>query len=363
MNRILKIFLLILLIFSLVVFFTLKVMSPGTARPIQDEAGNLFPNSISEVRKIPIGGVDQYVIIRGVDRSKPVLLFLHGGPGSPEFPIMTDDELILEKKFIVVHWEQRGSGKSLHKNISDSSMNLDQLISDALEVSKYLQQTFKQDKIYLMGHSWGSFLGMLLIDKHPSPFHSYVGIGQVAHQYRAEKISLDWIKNEVEQMNEVNDLSELADLTFPDSLADSHTWLDYLGVQRNYVNKYGGGLTRQPINVWVDIGQTILNTKEYTITDKINFLRGNYYSMNHLWESVIQTNLFSAIDSVEVPVHIIHGIHDYQTPHIVALEFYQQLKAPKKTFHSFANSAHSPFLDEPEIFNAIILETVLEKTP
>jgi len=359
MKKILKVSLLSLFIIVIATILIIWIMSPGKAIPFVDENGNKIENSISEIEKIQIGGIDQYLIIRGIDVTKPVLLFLHGGPGSPEFPMMKDDKLILEKEFVIVHWEQRGSGKSLSKDIPEASMNLEQFISDASEVSEHLKKRFNREKIFLMGHSWGSFLGILTVNKHPQHFYSYIGIGQVASQFRAEQISFDWVKREAKKRNDKDAIKELSNMFFPDSLADNNTWLEFLMKERKYVNKYRGGLSREEVNIWFDIGKLILTTKEYTISDKLKFMKGNFYSMERLWSNVIQTNLFTTIDSIKIPVHIIQGVHDYQTPYIVANEFYSNLKAPTKTLHTFDNSAHTPFLDEVEKFNSIIKEIIL----
>ena len=197
MKKVIKITIILfslLLLIGLGLFCFIWFKSPGTPSPIVDPQGKVLPNSISLIEKIPVGGMDQYLVIRGEDADKPVLLMLHGGPGTPEFPLMRDPNLVLEKEFVVVHWEQRGAGKSFSPDIPVESMTTNQLIADAAEVSNYLRKRFKQEKIYLMGHSWGSFLGILTAQRYPKLFHAYVGIGQVASQYQAEKLSLAWVK-------------------------------------------------------------------------------------------------------------------------------------------------------------------------
>ena len=137
--------------------------------------GKTLSGSISTIERITLGGQEQYLIIRGADTSKPVMLFLHGGPGSPETAFMKKTNLAIEKDFIMVYWEQRGAGKSYSKNMQPESMNIPQFVSDTRELSEYLAARFKQDKIYLMGHSWGSFLGIVTAYQHPELFHSYFG--------------------------------------------------------------------------------------------------------------------------------------------------------------------------------------------
>jgi pimeloyl-ACP methyl ester carboxylesterase len=221
---------------------TLWVKSPGKADPIKDADGNLIEGSISEITKLNLGGLNQYLIIRGVDKSNPVILFLHGGPGSPEVSFMKHFNRDIENNYVMVYWEQRGAGKSFSKNISPESMTLEQMISDTRELSEYLIKRFGQEKIFLMGHSWGSFLGILTAYKHPELYYAYFGIGQVADQYKAEKVSFEWVKVQAELKNDKSAISALSKLNFPDSTATAKVWIDFLMQERRYVSRFGGGV-------------------------------------------------------------------------------------------------------------------------
>ncbi len=350
----------IILLLTLVTLFYIWIKSPGTPERILDEHGNKLSNSISEIIKIPVNGIDQHLIIRGQNVNKPILLLLHGGPGSPEFPFFKDKDLNLEELFVVVHWEQRGAGKSYYDNIPKESMTIQQFVDDGAVVTEYLRSRFKQEKVYLMGHSWGSFLGVLLAHQHPNLFHSYTGIGQVSHQYLGERLSYEWVKAQAAKANNTADLALLTDLTFPDSLASNKTWIDFIIPERDLVNKYGGGMKRKDADMMAVYKTYIFDTPEYTISDKLNIMKGATFSIEHLWDDVLQTNLSVAVDSLAIPVHIMQGVHDYQTPYAPAKAFFDQLKAPQKRFHRFDNSAHSPFVDEPAKFHSIVKEKILK---
>ncbi len=364
MKKFLKISLLILGVLLgviLIIASILWVKSPNKADPITDSSGKEIPISISSVEKLTIGGINQHLIIRGADASKPVMLFIHGGPGSPEFAFMKHFNRAIENIFVMVYWEQRGAGKSYSSKIPLESMNITQFISDTRELSQYLIKRFNTEKIFIMGHSWGSLLGLLTIHQHPVLSHAYFGVGQVADQYKAEKLSYDWVLEQAHQRNDNKAIKVLSDLSFPDSNATIKDWMNYLKVERQYVNKYGGAF-RSMEGMWPLI-KIILFAKEYSFTDKVYFMVGNMYSIEKLWLQVINTNLFNSIDSVEIPVYFFQGIHDYQTPHAVALDFYDQLKAPHKEFHSFENSAHSPLMEEVERFNSILYNIQLILIP
>jgi pimeloyl-ACP methyl ester carboxylesterase len=337
----------------------LWIKSPGKAEPITNASGENFPNSISVIEKVRIGGMDQYVIIRGVDTSKPVMLFLHGGPGSPEIAFMKHYNTAIENDYIMVYWEQRGAGKSYSKHIPIESMNLEQFISDTRDLSYYLIERFNTDKIYLMGHSWGTLLGVLTAHRYPELYHAYFGVGQVAHQYKGEKISFEWVKEQALNLNDKKAIKQLASLNFPDSTGTIEDWGNFLMKERKYVNQFGGAMLGMK-SMWPMI-RMVLTTKEYTSSDKLNYPISNMFSIKNLWLDVINTNLNVSVDSMQIPVYILQGIHDYQAPYLVAKEFFNNLKAPKKEFFTFENSAHSPIMEETEIFNTIVRSLVLEK--
>jgi pimeloyl-ACP methyl ester carboxylesterase len=345
-----------LLFILLTLVLVVWINSPGKAEPITDANGKTLDSSISVVEKIILGGQEQYLFIRGVNRTKPVMLFLHGGPGSPELPFMRNYNSDIENDFVMVYWEQRGSGKSYSENIPLESMNLAQFISDTRELSEYLAKRFNQEKIYVMGHSWGSLLGILTAYQYPELFYAYFGVGQVAYQYKGEKISFEWVKEQARQQNDKDALKTLSGMTFPDSLASSTQWIEFVMNERKYVTQFRGAM-REITGMWPMV-KMVLKTKEYTLSDKVNYMKGNLFSIENMWPDVINANLFVEIDSMQVPVYIFQGIHDYQTPYSVAKDFYDQLKAPQKEFFTFENSAHSPIMEEVDKFNSIVRERV-----
>jgi pimeloyl-ACP methyl ester carboxylesterase len=347
-----------LLIVILGLLISLWIDSPGKAEPITGIDGKVVPGSISTIEKVILGGVEQHLIIRGVDSIKPVMLFLHGGPGSPEYAFLKQTNRAIENDFVMVYWEQRGAGKSYSKSIPPESMNLEQFISDAKELSQILIERFGKEKIYIMGHSWGSFFGILTANRYPDLFHAYIGVGQVANQYKGEQISFEWAKEQANKLGDEDAIKTLSEMTFPDLSADSKTWLDFLMVERNYVTKFGGGVTHEMTSM-LPVLTMVLETKEYTVKDKVSFVSGSLFSLKNLWPDVVDKNLSSVIDSMQVPVYIFQGVYDYQTPYSVAKEFFDQLKAPKKEFFTFENSAHSPVMEEVDKFNSILIEKVV----
>lgn len=329
--------------------------SPGKADPIKDTQGRTIPRSISVIDTVQVHGNKQYLIIRGVDSTKPIILFVHGGPGGPEIGMMKETNQRIENDFVMVYWEQRGAGKSYTKHIPAESMTLSQFIADTEVITRYLMQRFHKDKINIMGHSWGTLLATMAAYKYPQYFHAYFGVGQIGNQYQGERVSFEWVKEQASAHHDKKAITELNKLTFPDSLAGNAVWDEFLAVERKYVMKFGGGATHQLTSI-LPLVKMIFLTPEYTLAEKFNYLEGSSFSIQYLWPEVINTNLFSEIDSVQVPFYILQGYYDYQTPYPVAKDFFNHLKAPVKGFFLFENSAHSPNMEEVEKFNAIVRE-------
>ena len=164
----------------------LVAISPGRPDPLRDAMGNVIPGSLSERVTVEIGGIPQGMIIQSVDPANPVLLFLHGGPGMTEVFMELDYPTGLERHFTMVWWEQRGAGMSFSPDIPPETMTMEQMIADTIEVADYLRDRFDQDRILLLGHSWGSYLGIQVAAAAPDRFLAYVGMAQIVHQLRSE---------------------------------------------------------------------------------------------------------------------------------------------------------------------------------
>ena len=310
------------------------------------------------VEKLQLGGVEQYIIIRADDTTKPVILFLHGGPGIPEYFIMKKEVKELEKNFVMIYWEQRGAGKSYCKDKRKCNLTTVQLMEDTRELSALLAHRFKKEKIYIMGHSWGSLLGLLTVEKYPELFFAYMGIGQVSNQYEAEKESLQWVKKRANELNDQRGLKKLHGLVLPEPQADIKEWDHYLRIHRKYLLKYGGTY-HQKVSM-IKFLKDFIFASEYTLKEKTMLIPSAFYSLKCLWHDVVMTDLFSKITTVEVPVYIFQGVYDYQVSYQLAKLYIENLKAPHKEFISFENSAHSPITEEYEKFNKAVIDIVKE---
>ena len=331
----------------------LVLSSPGKLGKLKDAEGNVIAASLTEKTFEEIGGVRQGFFLRSENPDNPVILLLHGGPGSPELALLYKYEIAerLEKYFTVCYWDQRGAGMSYSSSIDPSTMTLDQMVEDTLQITEYLKLRFDKEKIYLVGHSWGSFLGIKTIEKYPEHYAAFIGIGQVTNQVESEKLAYDYM---LQHAMEINDKAAVKNLQKYDRDADDFPSLDYISkVRSSLMNKYGIGIMHSDFSM-AGLIKDILLFKGYTISEKISFIRGMVFSQTHLWDCVVNSNLFESSVSFKVPVYITQGIYDYQVSYTLAHEYFEIIKAPDKEFFTFEESAHSPNGEEPEKFVQII---------
>ena len=340
-----------LVLLILVALLGLHIISPGKVTPLVKENGNPYMNGLALMETREIGGVPQTMILRSKDVEKPVLLYVHGGPGSPEFPFNQHYKTDLEEFFTVCYWDQRGSGLSYSKDIPVETMTLEHFIEDTREVTEYLTDRFEKEKIYLMGHSWGTLLGSHVVHRYPELYHAYFGIGQVGNQLESEKISYDFALSEAKKRGDAKAIKQLEKIGRP-PYGSADEWLHSIMVERKYVAKYGGAMKEG--NFMKEAVTAILNCREYRLMDKINYMKANNNTMKSMWEIVIEADLSKDVPSQEIPVYIFQGRFDYQTSYDMAKQYFDSLEAPVKEFFTFENSAHSPNFEETARFEEIL---------
>jgi len=336
----------------------LVVKSPGRLDPLKDANGKEIPGSLVEKNFIEIGGIRQGFFIRSENPDNPVLLFLHGGPGSPSlaYSIPYESSERLEKYFTVCYWEQRGACMSFSQSLDSTTMTAEQFVEDARQMTEYLQHRFNYQKIYLMGHSWGSYLGIKTIEKYPDNYWAYIGIGQISHQIESEKLAYDYL---LKIAAENNDKKTLETLKQYDPNAPDFPTRDYLMTVRMIMNKYGIGMTHQNFSM-SQMLKDVLLFNGYTLSEKINYAQGSLFSLR-LFENAMHDNLFESSASFDVPVYMMQGKYDYVTSYTIAYDYFNRIEAPAKSFITFENAAHTPFLEEPAKFVQMV-RTIFQTT-
>ncbi|MCL1964164.1 MAG: alpha/beta hydrolase [Firmicutes bacterium] len=333
-------------------FLVVLINSPGKLPPLTDERGNVIPGSLSEKTWVEINGITQGMFIRGENPQNPVVLYVHGGPGTPMLQFITAMEKSerLEKYFTVCYWDQRGSGMTYAQSKDPSALTVEQMVEDTREVTEYLKSRFGQDKIYLLGHSWGSYLSVKTIEKYPENYLAYIGVGQTVNLPESERLSYDFMLGHAK---EINDKEVVEKLEKYDPRAADFPSLEYLfKVRTGILEKYGRGRVREDGGAtFPKILQAFFRFKGYTLREKIDWFLGADFSGVILFPTVLlKDNLMLSSVKFEVPFYILQGVYDGQCSPMLAERYLDTLEAPKKGFYTFAHSAHSPNMEEPEEF-------------
>lgn len=335
-------------VFRIVIGLSLSLSLIGQA---QDE-GNTGINALEEVT---LGGIKQWILIRGENSANPILLFLHGGPGFCLMPYSHLFSARLEKHFLVVNWDQRGCGKSYNVDIPEETFNIEQFLSDTHELIQLLKTRFSKDKIFLIGHSWGSILGLYTAYRHPKDLHAFIGMGQVVNMKEGEMISYNYTVEKAKEAGDEQSLETLKGIDPPFYKGGFQS----LSIQRMLLARYGGSMRNI---TYFDLGRIRNSSPYYTKEDNDNFMMAFGRICALLWNEMMGINFFEEMTEVQIPVYFFTGRCDYTTPFKLLERYFIDLKAPHKEIIWFENSCHMPNLAEPEVFQDKLIDVVLKNT-
>jgi proline iminopeptidase len=301
---------------------------------------------VEELLKIPIGGTQQWISVRGHDRDNPILLMIHGGPASPEIPTSWFFQSGWEDYFTVVQWDQRGSGKSYNANDPKTiqpTLSLERITLDAEEVVQYLREKYHKDKIFVLGHSWGSVVGIQLAHRHPEWLHAYVGMGQVISGQENERVGYQMTLQVAETTHNteaVNDLKSIA----PYPNADGTMPLEKINKERKWSVNFGGlAWGRKSLAFYSNLMQL---SPDYTEADIAAVNKGAALSLGPLLGDLLNFD-YRGIIEWHCPIVIFAGRHDFTTPSSVTAAWFAKIQAPSKKLLWFENSAHMMMVEEP----------------
>lgn len=344
--------------FLLLVFISLQVYRNYLRNSTKIET----PNGISSLEEITLGGVTQWIFIRGTDQKNPVLIFLHGGPGAPAMGMSSsrnfDAELI--KHFTVVHWDQRGAGKSYNGDIPMNSMNFDRLVEDCNELIDYARDRFNTQKVFIVGHSWGSVIGIKTVYKYPEKIHAYVGVAQIISDYEKLRISYDFILEEAKKSGDVKIQNAIEAIGPPPF--DTPENIDEIN---GYISRYGGVMRDIGVEQISALMLSFLTSPEYSLSDgyKTVRLKGMDFTIGAMWNEMEKINLTKEIQSIEVPIYFFEGKYDMANPTVIVEDFYDNLDDKEGIeLIIFENSAHFPMIEEKEQYQDLLINVVLKES-
>ena len=305
---------------------------------------------------VPINGCDQGMFLQALDPGSPVLLFVHGGPGMPEFWLTRSHPTRLHEAFTVAWWEQRGAGLSYRPDIPAGSMTVEQHIADTISVAEHLCRRFGVEKVHLMGHSWGSFIGLQAAARAPHLFHTYIAMAQVTHQIASEQEAHAYMLEACRTNGDRRMARRLE--RYP--VTGVPLSRGYESLRDPAMHRLGVGTTHDMRSVVTGIFLPSLASSDYTWGEKMNLWRGRRFSRSFgIWDQMLATDLTRTITALPMPAYFLHGRHDRTVSYDLARSYASHLEAPRVGFYTFDHSAHTPAFEEADRTLQILTEDVL----
>lgn len=329
------------------------------------------PDGVEELLSVDIGGVKQWLHIRGRDRDNPVIVYLHGGPGSPMIGWMDATMRPWEDYFTLVHWDQRQTGKSYYPADDDNNpLTFDMFLDDTKQVIQFVRKHLNKEKIILLGHSWGSVLGMYIAKYHPDWLHGYLGIGQVVDSAKAEKMIYSQLIKRAKEKGKyqlATKIEAIMPLLERNDIVGLKSRAENCNLVRIELQRLAGETNMRFLDIEDLFTTTNLNrliSPLLSLNDIKNSVFGGesafYRPPYKLLEEVGQSNLPNELGSdFKIPIVFFTGEHDWHTPRVLAEEWFGDIRAPYKNIVCFKKSSHYIVNEEPGKVLAALVENVL----
>lgn len=305
---------------------------------IEDRNRIVTPKGVQESFKTRIGGIEQWLNVRGNDRANPIILFVHGGPASPLTPTLWQFQRPIEEYFTVVNYDQRGAGKTYvedHSEAVGDSLHIPRYIDDAIEVAEYVRQRYGKNKLILMGHSWGTVVGMGAALKRPELFHAYVGIGQVINTRDNERVSFDYGMQQALARGNTAAVEEMKTIApYP---GDQPITRERIIIARKWAQFYGGLTAYRDDSTY--FYRAPLLSPEYSAADVCAVDQGNVFTLGRVLPEFLDVD-YKSVTRFPIPVVMFMGRHDYTTPSEPTAAWLSKVKAPYKQGVWFEHSSH-----------------------
>jgi pimeloyl-ACP methyl ester carboxylesterase len=352
----------VLIVIMLVIGVLLVSQWRAHTPPILGADGKPLPGSIAALEKVKLGGVNQWLIIRGHDVHKPVLLFLSGGPGASEAGRVLRFNAELEKHFVVVIWEQRGCGKSYPALRPKSALTVEQYVTDIIELTDMLRARFDEEKVYLVGHSWGTIIGARAVQAQPDLFHAYVGTAQMVNVQETDRMIYDMVLEHSRKTGDAKFVQTLEKQGPPPYFGKNPIGPYATLFGREYQLFEVPNIKNAEYRRDGDAIMLMLKQPEYGWLDRLYYLLGMMNTFNVVYPQLQEMDLRRDTTQFDLPVYIVLGRHDMNNPSQLPEDYFNRLEAPSKQLVFFEDSGHGMIWEEAGPFHSLMVDTVLPET-
>jgi pimeloyl-ACP methyl ester carboxylesterase len=335
---------------------------PASTPPVMGRDGQPAPGGIAELTTVRLGGADQTVMIRAANPDKPVLLYLSGGPGQSDLAYarvllepLTDD-------FVVAVWDQRGTGRSYAALDPTSSLTLEQAVADTVQLSAYLRDRFGERKIYLLGESWGTTLGVLAVQQRPDLFHAYIGSGQMVSQRQTDRIIWRDLLAYADRTGNgglYDQILTLGEPPYRDTPWANSVVMGYYPLLETPYTPPAAYVARGDAS---GVGPYGVLASEYALIDKVNVIRGLVDMFSLMYPQLQAIDFRTDVTALQVPVYVLDGAHELRARRDLALEWFEGLTAPHKELLTYADAGHSVVFEEADAFHRLMTDSIVPAT-
>ena len=338
------------------------VALPASPPAVLGPDGAAVPGSVAELATVRLGGADQTVMIRAADPDKPVLLYLSGGPGQSDLAFSRVFAAGWVDDFVFVDLDQRGNGRSYPAIDPVSSFTLQRAVDDVIELTDHLRARFGEEKIYLMGESWGTILGVLAVQQRPDLYHAWIGSGQMVDVVETDRRIYRDLVAYAARAGDADLAAKLAEMgapPYPDvpwANASVLTWYDYLYKEYTPSAGYIARGEAAGLDPFGALGS------EYAFIDKTNVLRGLIDTFAVVYPQLYDLDFRVAVPRLEVPVWILDGAAELEGRRSLALEWFGLLEAPAKQLVTYENAAHSVAFEQADDVGRLLTEVIVPAT-
>lgn len=342
---------------ALAVAIALPASTPALAGP----DGEPVPGGIASLEQIELGGDEQWVTIRGWSPDNPVILYLSGGPGQTDMPQVRAWWRDLEEDFTIVNWDELGVGKSYPALGPGEEVTLDRLVSDTIELAETMRARFDEEKLYLVGESWGSFVGVLVAQERPDLFHAYVGSGQMVDILETDTLLYEDMLAYAERTDDdaaAERMRGYGPPPYDDPFANAYVMTYY----EELAGEYDFPAYLEERAEEVNVGPWGVFGSEYALVEKVNVLRGLVDYFTVVYPQAQGIDLREEVTRLEVPVYLVQGRHELDARTALVPEWLDGLEAPGKSLTWFENAGHATAFEEFRRFHRLMTETVLAET-